>query len=395
MENTEVLSVNSLLTRTIGVIKKYKEIYRHTGAKYNFFKIARIDEDEVEICRFIADLLNPQGLHYKGNIYLELFKENVLKNTGVEVYQELDTKRAVVETEHYTDKGKRIDIAIQNQNNIFIPIEAKIKALDSDNQISHYWEYAKKINGKDVPVLYLTKEGSEPRENSVKNSDKYKYKCISFSKNILSWLEACLKCSETITTPPIREIIVQLIATIKSFCGIMEDAEMDKEISKLIMESEDTIRAALAIKDILAKLYERWELFKGPIFNAVKDVLPNARVFEKEDGWDAICVWVKNSKYALWLNYEWTLVVITREDDNVKPDSMEEKRLADKMSEITGVQAAAAGTWIWQSGKTFHYPGLENVGEDVYPYQLHKQYSEHPEEVAQRIISIAQALENA
>jgi hypothetical protein len=46
MENTDVLAINSLLTRTIGITKKYQEIYRHTGAKYNFFKIAKIQNKE-------------------------------------------------------------------------------------------------------------------------------------------------------------------------------------------------------------------------------------------------------------------------------------------------------------------------------------------------------------
>jgi hypothetical protein len=38
---------------------------------------------------------------------------------------------------------------------------------------------------------------------------------------------------------------------------------------------------------------------------------------------------------------------------------------------------------------------MEDTDEDLYLYHLYKQYSQHPEEVAKRIISIAQALEKA
>jgi hypothetical protein len=43
---------------------------------------------------------------------------------------------------------------------------------------------------------------------------------------------------------------------------------------------------------------------------------------------------------------------------------------------------------------TNRYPGLESVSEDLYFYRLTKEYIERPQEAADRIISIAKALES-
>jgi hypothetical protein len=174
---------------------------------------------------------------------------------------------------------------------------------------------------------------------------------------------------------------------------------MEKEFSKLVTESEDTFRSALAIKRTLDALDdERWELFKGTIFDNVRAVLPTAEVYEEGNAWHAIKVPVKNGKYLLYINYNWHLISFDRAGDDTE-DSAEEKRLAKKMSEIMGVEIhknQADETIFWYNGSAnIYYPGLEDTDEDLYLYQLYKQYSEHHEEVALRIVSIAQSLENA
>jgi hypothetical protein len=379
-----------LLNGVTGIIKHYEAQWQKTGEKYNLFKVARINDDEVKICSVIADLLNPKGLHYKGDIYLKLFKESVLKNTEAEVYQELDTKQAVVGTEHFTDKGKRIDIVIIS--NIFIPIEAKINAGDLDNQISHYWDYSKTINGKDIPVLYLTKYGSKPGENSVTNIEKYKR--ISFSESILSWLEACLKCSETIKTPPVRENIIQLIATIKSFCGIMEDANMEKEIFELITKDDDSVRAALAISGAVGLFDQKVkEEFKGPITELVKKSFPDA-VYTAAERWYMIQVPIKGGNYLLDVNYDWKSFHVEVCVDEKERNRQAEDHMAREMATLTNHPSEPAGEGVFALWETNRYPGLEAVDEALYFYRLCKIYFERPQEVADRIIGIARELES-
>ena len=115
----------NLLQGSTDIIRIYDEKYRKTGLKYNVFKIARIYEKEVIMCRIIADLLNPKGSHYKGDLYLKLFWETV--SPKIENAPKLDTPNAKVTTEYSIDARRRIDIAIED-GTVFIPIEVKIKA---------------------------------------------------------------------------------------------------------------------------------------------------------------------------------------------------------------------------------------------------------------------------
>jgi hypothetical protein len=391
---TVVQNAAVLLQHTAGIVKNYDNLYRKKGLKYNIFKIAGVSGKELIICRVIADLLNPKGRHFKGDLYLRLFWEIVAPTMECNIT--LDTARARVMTEYLTDEGRRIDIVIED-GKVFIPIEAKIWAKEQEGQIKDYAQFAHTKNGNlPVPVLYLTLDGHEPETAADAND----YACISFQDDVLAWLQKCIVQKETENTPPVREIIKQLIEAVKSNLGYTEDEQMDKAISKLVTESEDTIRAALAINRTLDELdQETWELFKGAIFNNVHAVLPNTEVYEvheEDNTWDAIRVFIKNSKYSLYINYDWRSAGIWSEGDKAKPDSLEEKRLAKRMSEIMGVKNLADETAVWDNEETdIYYSGLEDADEDLYPYQLYKQYSQHPDEVARRIVSIAQALEKA
>jgi len=109
--------------------------------------------------------------------------------------------------------------------------------------------------------------------------------------------------------------IMSLIEAVKSNLGQAEDEQMDKEISKLAMESDDAIRAALAISRIFGKPDdETRELFKGPILNNVCAKLPNTNhELYDDEGWYAIQIPVKGEKYTLYINYDWRSVEIARE----------------------------------------------------------------------------------
>ena len=67
--------IESLLSKVKLVVDKYDEIERITGEKYNIFSILGLSSDELAHSRFLANLLNPQGSHGQGDIYLKLFFE--------------------------------------------------------------------------------------------------------------------------------------------------------------------------------------------------------------------------------------------------------------------------------------------------------------------------------
>ena len=111
-------SILTLLNSVSTIINKYEEEKAETGTSINLFKIAKIETDEVIICRILAYLLNPEERHYQNVTFLNLF----LKEIGEDEITH-DEKFSVI-TEYPTDKRRRIDIVLKSQYR-FIPIEVK------------------------------------------------------------------------------------------------------------------------------------------------------------------------------------------------------------------------------------------------------------------------------
>jgi len=181
---------------------------------YNVFETAGISEKEVWMCNVLVDLLDPKGKHYQGNVYLELFKDMVVKLPRLEKAEKLDISKARARKQSLTPEGKLIDIAISD-GLVFVPIEAKINTDDSPEQLNNYAKQSDRMNKAFgfIPVLFLTKDG----HISTKGAPRKKYEPISFKEHIIPWLEACLEETKE-GAAPVREIIKQYIKAIKSFC---------------------------------------------------------------------------------------------------------------------------------------------------------------------------------
>jgi hypothetical protein len=379
-------NVALLLQHGTEIIKKYDKLYQQKGLKYNIFKVACINDKEVIMCKIIADLLNPKGKHYKGDLYLKLFWDTVSPKIGDG--QKLNTKDARVITEYNTDVDRRIDIVIED-GKIFVPVEVKIRASEQPNQIKDYAAYSRVKNGNTrIPVLYLTLWGRES-----KTADSGNYVCISFGEDILAWLNQCLIQPETESTPPVREILKQLIGAVKSICDYTEDEEMGKEISELITQSEENIRAALAINANLDEIDDEiYTYFSKAILECVQKELPETELSEDDEGgWWSILVPIKNGKYEFYTDYYWQKIGIWPISGKTS-NSPEEKKLAKKMSEILGVDNEKWDNVVWVTEQA-RCPGLENTDEDLYPYKLYKQYAEHSAEIVGRIVHIVRELE--
>lgn len=237
------MNIELLLQEISSISKKYEMINKRTGGYFNIFEITNISSDEVVICRVLHEILSPEGSHYQGARYLKTFIKDVLKID----MSETEMERAKVFREFIIDNNRRIDLVIQTQNH-FIPIEVKVFAGDQENQCCDYAKAA-----KNSPVYYLTRFGDDPSEYSargmIKSENGYEeIVCISFSEDIINWLESCVTQTETIKIAPIREVLFQFMAAIRKFTNQMED-EKEMEILNLITRSPDSMKNAIAIQN--------------------------------------------------------------------------------------------------------------------------------------------------
>jgi hypothetical protein len=374
-----------------GIISKYDEANKETGALYNVFTIAGINEKEVIMCRVLTDLLNPRGKHQRGEAYLKLFWDRAaakIKDAGLEV-PPFNPAKARASAEYHIDADRRIDIALDD-GPVFIALEVKIWAKEQPDQIKDYAAFAKERNGgKPYPVIYLTPYGDESE-----TADGAPYISLSFDKDIIPWLETCLALPETEKAPPVREMLKQFKNAIKQFLGYSEDEEMDKEIVDLITKSDETIRTAAVISANLDALDdESWQLFKGPIFEAVKKECPSAYVYdgeEHDDSWFSIDIPLKGTSHELDINYDFASIGLYPIDWNKSKPLP--KKYERKMVELTGVPDKDEAEEVWNTDE-YTYPALKNVDDAVYTPELYLQYKNHPDEVVKLIVSMAASLE--
>ena len=124
----------------------------------NMFKALRIEQNEVMMCRFLADLLDPKGWHGLGTQFLKSFLEKVIQLEGLECLE-----RTCVMTEYLIDNGKRI--GIMHQSPAFsVPTEVKIDARDRQRQCDRENDRAFcKENGAARKPLHRNSKGAAER----------------------------------------------------------------------------------------------------------------------------------------------------------------------------------------------------------------------------------------
>ena len=164
---------------------------------YNIFTLFHGFSDEVNLhSNFIASLLDPNGDHYKNDLFLKLF----LETCGIDDFS-IDTSRATVFKEF-----KHIDIYISDGKKHII-LENKVYAKDQPTQIARYIETIiqnKDAEDEDIYVLYLHPDGDLPKEYSlgdyktnqdetklVKKGSTINFKVISYEDEISNWIDKC------------------------------------------------------------------------------------------------------------------------------------------------------------------------------------------------------------
>jgi len=170
-------------------IKKFKIKQKQQKQRglndYNMVNVVRKENAEVGMhSNVIYSLIDPDGLHYQDDLFLQIFISDVLE---ISDFGEILS----VNAEESTHEQRRVDFTIKSTK-YYIGIEMKIDAGDLENQISHYFEdlsiKALNDNKQEVIIYYLTKDGKAASKYSAKIID---YKKVSFDNHILNWINKC------------------------------------------------------------------------------------------------------------------------------------------------------------------------------------------------------------
>ena len=236
---------------------------------YNIFTLFHDFSDEVNLhSNFIASLLDPNGDHYKGDLFLKLF----LEMCGIDDFS-IDTSRATVFKEF-----KHIDIYISDGKKHII-LENKVYAKDQPTQIARYIKAIKNegAEDEDICVLYLHPDGKLPDNQSfgdyhaklLGENPSIKFKVISYGKEILEWID---KCKNEVSN------ITDLNVFLSQYKDVIEMIyDRYKRIDK--METANLVEIFkenyTAVSEIANNYQETRKKIIDEFFENVKDILEN------------------------------------------------------------------------------------------------------------------------
>jgi len=226
---------------------------------YNLLTAVLSPSDEVRLhSRMIYSLLNPNGKHFQGTLFLEKF----LKALKVEGFDEsnLNLDGCSVYKEY-----KNIDLYITDGTKHII-IENKVHAGDQEKQIERYLELIKSEDQQDsvtdILVLYLTLDGKEPSQSSLGSlriqgnnifrdeSKEAHYKSIQYKVEIMTWLDECQHEVQNITN------LNQAVGAYKDVVKMINNEYKGKAMSLVdyIEENKDTYAMALEVSKVIPKI---------------------------------------------------------------------------------------------------------------------------------------------
>ncbi|HAL60603.1 MAG TPA: hypothetical protein DCP64_14935 [Sarcina sp.] len=227
------------------ITAQHAEARKNRRRTYNIYQLLDITDKEIQMCRILADLLDPDGVHDEGIKYLKVFFDTVLH---IDLPDSV-LRGAKVEREYPIINKRRIDIVIDYQGG-FIPIEVKINAEDMKSQCYDYYHFARKTD-PDTFVVYLTRNGCMPSAYSLTGEkgdrldEKYIH-CISFEGDILSWLDKIKRIADENMVPMLEQFEGAVLDFLYS-----EGESYKMDLSEKILESSSNLRTAIAIADSL------------------------------------------------------------------------------------------------------------------------------------------------
>ncbi len=233
--------LQNLLTHVASLAKKNAELLDANGGRFNLFRIFGVDHYENTHSAILAELLNPKGSHGLKFILLECFFKSLGIDNKVDGF---DYETSTVLTEYVIDGG-RIDVFINDNQGHVVIIENKIFAQDQFEQLKRYQKYAKSKFGEgNFLILYLTLSGG--REPSKHSGEGVDYTTVSYSDDIIKWLNNCVDLASRM--PLVRESLIQYVNHLLILTNQDMNTKNTEEIVKLL-----TVGANLEAAFIIAQ----------------------------------------------------------------------------------------------------------------------------------------------
>jgi hypothetical protein len=272
----ELSALKQLSDQIRGLEYRMEERLKAQHGRFNLFTTLLAAHDEVRLhTRFLHELLNPDGSHDCGDLFLKLFfktlnEHKALEHDGMpsQVDWEQDQEPCRWAGKEVSTEHGQLDLLLEFESRQLI-IENKIWAGEQDRQVARYIEY---LDGQQGHVLYLTLDGKAASTHEGKP-----YLRISYREHIAAWIESCLQSTYSII--PINQTLIQYQRVINQLTGKTANSEsinMIKEYLRnhpAIIESRESVNQGIRA----LRVDMRNEFADALIAELAKDFIVNPR----------------------------------------------------------------------------------------------------------------------
>ena len=171
--------------------RQQRRIDKRLATGFNVFHL--IEPDENKLSDILADLLDPQGTHGQGDLFLRLLFEQLGLGSGAKL-----TKNAIVQREAPTHGilkyRRRMDVFVDAR--ALLVIENKLNSLEQRDQVKDYLAHLDTcLRGRKSRLIYLTRSGEQPKSLSQDAIEKEqvagRLHFWSYQGDLRDWLKEC------------------------------------------------------------------------------------------------------------------------------------------------------------------------------------------------------------
>jgi hypothetical protein len=180
--------------------------------RFNLFQLLDVARAERRThAALLAELLNPEGCHGQGYLFLKTYFEHCWQKEGFDDFPrpagELNSALWFIDTEKVTDCGTMDVVVSSPELQVVLVIENKIDAQEQDQQLQRYAEWMKRIYPEKYrkALVFLTPDGHAARTSAGE------YYRLSYREDIRQWLERVMPM---IQAPRVRETVAQYLEVV-------------------------------------------------------------------------------------------------------------------------------------------------------------------------------------
>ena len=174
----------------------------------NIFQILNISKNEIRHSNFLSWLLEPNGSHKIGDVFLKRFLREVFSSDKFTDIDQIDVEGMDLSKVEVLREWKNIDVLIK-LNNVVVCVENKVLSKEHSNQLKRYKDTVNQEFPKHIKTfVYLTPEG----EDSENEADTYQSISYEF---IVETLDRIISIYHHTLNQQVKNYITDYITIIK------------------------------------------------------------------------------------------------------------------------------------------------------------------------------------